>query len=174
MEHLQFGSITIFERGWRCTPSPGWGQGQGEPTGRTWSLPVSVSFTVRAVLLIFTSYSKTRWPALLPCDVLPWQLGGDQGGCHPCSAGGGYKVEPFLSFIGLFLLTRVQERTDCRGPEDPDGKVENVNVCPTLVWNSVNLELLKHLRSTKDSRNTVIVFWCFRWIDCNYWCTEIM
>ena len=101
MEYLQFGSITIFERVWRCTLSPGWGQGQGEPTGRTWSLPVSV--TVRAVLLIFTSYSKIRWPALLPCDVLPWQLGGDQGGCHPCSAGGGYKVEPFLSFIGLFF-----------------------------------------------------------------------
>merc|ERR1712037_235100 len=45
-----------------------------------------------------------------PGDVLSRQLGGDQGRCHPCPAGGGY-----------------QERADCRGAENPDGEVENVN-----------------------------------------------
>ena len=34
----------------------------------------------------------------------------------------------FYPLLDFFLLAHVQERTDCRGPEDPDGKVENVNV----------------------------------------------
>merc|ERR1711971_916300 len=55
-------------------------------------------------------HEARKWTSLLPCHVLPRQLGGDQGRRHPCATARGH-----------------QERADCRGAEDPNGKAENVN-----------------------------------------------
>merc|ERR1712212_463525 len=56
-------------------------------------------------------HETCKWAAILPGNVLSRQLGGDQGRRHPCPATRGY-----------------QERTNCRGAENPDGEVENVNL----------------------------------------------
>merc|ERR1711974_97741 len=80
-----------------------------------------------------------KWAAVLSGNVLSRQLGGDQGRRHPCPATRGH-----------------QERTDCRGAENPDGEVENVNF-----WTGLNFcptETRKPISTTKDSRNTVNVF----------------
>ena len=109
----------------RCTQSLGWGPGQGELTGRIWSLQVSLLFLENYIVM------KSARPFENQVDVhsvLP---------CLALTTGAWQRVMPSWSSsrrrLGWFQVDThilpdllVQERADWRGPKDPNGKVEDV------------------------------------------------